>query len=75
MPADDRVRLDEDQGGTLGGPVAGEPGPEEAISGPESGSARQKHRLWGGKIPSVSVQVKLPATRTRDGGHPAPGEQ
>jgi hypothetical protein len=37
--ADDRVRLDEDQGGTPGDPVAGEPGPEEAVSGPESGSA------------------------------------
>jgi hypothetical protein len=35
VPADDRVRLDEDQGGTPGGPVAGDPGPEEAIGGPE----------------------------------------
>ncbi len=39
MPADDRVRLDEDQGGTPGGLVAGEPGPDEAVSRLGSGSA------------------------------------
>ena len=40
MPADDRVRLDEDQGGTPGGPEAGEPGPEEAVRGVKPGSTR-----------------------------------
>ena len=39
MPADHRVRLDEDQRATPGGPVAGEPGPEEAVGRPEPGSA------------------------------------
>lgn len=32
-------------------------------------------RVWGAKITSVSGRVKRLATRTRDGGHPAPGEQ
>lgn len=31
--------------------------------------------LWGAKIPSVSEQVKQRATRTRDVGHRARGEQ
>jgi hypothetical protein len=37
LPGDDRSRLHEQEGVSPPGPEAGEPGPKEAVAGPESG--------------------------------------